>query len=69
MALYLSIWLRCCNKNKPKIFIKCPILLIIKILDQWRIFWVFSCTLVVDVLWRQSMLQTNGCDHKGNAYN
>ena len=24
MALYLSIWLRCCNKNKPKIFIKCP---------------------------------------------
>ena len=31
------------------------ILLIIKMLDQKWIFWVFSHMLVIDVLWRQSM--------------
>ena len=25
--------------------------------------------LVIDVLWRQSMLQINGCGRKSNAYN
>ena len=34
---------------------------------KW-IFWVFSHTLVVDVLSRQSMLQINGCGRKSNAY-
>ena len=46
----------------------CPILLIIKMLDQKWIFWVFSRTLVIHVLWRQSMLQINGCGRKSNAY-
>ena len=46
----------------------CPILLIIKMLDQKWIFWVFSRTLVINVLWRQSMLQINGCGRKSNAY-
>ena len=44
-------------------------LLIIQILDQKWIFWVFSRTLVIDVLWRQSMLQINGSGRKINAYN
>ena len=47
----------------------CSILSIIKLLDQKWIFWVFSRILVIDVLWRQSMLQINGCGHKSNAYN
>ena len=47
----------------------CLILLIIKMLDQKWIFLVFSRTLVIDVLWRQSMLQINGCGRKSNAYN
>ena len=47
----------------------CPILLIIKMLDQQWIFWVFSRTLVIAVFWRQSMLQVNGCGRKSNAYN
>ena len=46
----------------------CPILLIIKILDQKCIFWVFSRTHVIDILSRQSMLQINGCGRKSNAY-
>ena len=46
----------------------CPILLIIKMLDQKWIFWLFSRTLVINVLWRQSMLQINGCGRKSNAY-
>ena len=46
----------------------CPILLIIKMLDQKWIFWVFSRTLVIDILSRQSMLQINCCGHKSNAY-
>ena len=46
----------------------CPILLIIKMLDQKWIFLVFSRTLVIHVLWRQSMLQINGCGRKSNAY-
>ena len=46
----------------------CPILLIIKILDQKWIFWVFLRTLVIDILSRQSMLQINGCGRKSNAY-
>ena len=46
----------------------CPILLIIKILDQKCIFWVFSRTLVIDFLSRQSMLQINDCGRKSNAY-
>ena len=33
----------------------CPILLIIKMLDQKWIFLVFSRTLVIHVLWRQRM--------------
>ena len=32
-------------------------------------FWAFSHTLVIDVLWRQSMLQSNGFGRKSNAYN
>ena len=47
----------------------CSILLIIKMLDQKWIFWVFPRTLVIDVLWRQSMLQINGRGPKSNAYN
>ena len=47
----------------------CPILLIIKILDQKWIFWVFSRTLVIDILSRHSMLQINGCGRKSNTYN
>ena len=31
-------------------------------------FWGFSRTLVIDVLWRQSMLQINDCGRKSNAY-
>ena len=46
----------------------CPILLIIKMLDQKWIFWEFSRTLVIHVLWRQSMLQVNDCGRKSNAY-
>ena len=47
----------------------CPILLIIKILVQKWIFLVFSRTLVIDILSRQScMLQINGCGRKSNAY-
>ena len=46
----------------------CPILLIIKMLNQNWIFWVFSRTLVIDVMWRQSMLQINGFGRKSNAY-
>ena len=46
----------------------CPILLIIKILDQKCIFWVFSRTLVINILSRQRMLQINGFGHKSNAY-
>ena len=45
----------------------CPIL-IIKMLDQKWLFWVFSRTLVIDVLWRQTMLQMNGRGRKSNAY-
>ena len=47
----------------------CSILLIIKMLDQKLFFWGFPRTLVIDVLWRQSMLQINGCGGKINAYN
>ena len=47
----------------------CLILLIIKMLDQQWIFWVFSLTLVINVLWRQSVLQIYGCGSKSNAYN
>ena len=47
----------------------CPILLIIKMLDRKWIFWVFSRTLVIDVLWPQSMLHINGWGRKSNAYN
>ena len=46
----------------------CPTLLIIKMLDQKWIFLLFSRTLVIHVLWRQSMLQINGCGRKSNAY-
>ena len=46
----------------------CTILLIIKMLDQKWIFLVFSRTLLIYVLWRQSMLQINGCGRKSNAY-
>ena len=46
----------------------CPILLIIEMLDQKWIFLVFSRTLVIHVLWRQSILQINGCGRKSNAY-
>ena len=46
----------------------CPILLIIKILDQKWIFWVFSRTPVIGILSRQSMLQINGCGRKSNEY-
>ena len=45
-----------------------PILLIIKMLNQNWIFWVFSRTLVIDVLWRQSMLEINCFGRKNNAY-
>ena len=45
-----------------------PILLIIKILDQKFIFWVFSRMLLIVILSRQSMLQINGCGRKSNAY-
>ena len=34
-----------------------------------EIFWVFSRTFVIDVLWRQSMLKINVCGRKSNAYN
>ena len=47
----------------------CTILLIIKMLDQKWIFWVFSRALVIDVLWRQSMLQINGYGSESNAFN
>ena len=43
-------------------------LLIIKMLDKQLIFWVSTRTLLIDVLWRQSMLQNNGCGRKSNAY-
>ena len=46
----------------------CPILLIIKILDQKWIIWVFLRTLVIDISSRKSMLQINGCGRKSNAY-
>ena len=46
----------------------CPILLIIKILDQNWIFWVFLRTLVIDILSPQKLLQINGCGRKSNAY-
>ena len=46
----------------------CSILLIIKMLNQKWIFLVFSRTLVIHVLWRQSMLQIYGCGRKSNAY-
>ena len=46
----------------------CPILLINKILYQKWIFWVFSRTLVIGILSRDSMLQINGCGRKSNAY-
>ena len=46
----------------------CPILLIIKILVQKRIFWVFSRPLMIDILSRQSMLQINGYGRENNAY-
>ena len=46
----------------------CPILLIIKILDPKCIFWMFSRTLVIDILSRQNMLQINGCGRKSSAY-
>ena len=42
--------------------------LIIKMLDQQWLFWVSTRTLLVDALWRQSMLQINGCGRKSNAY-
>ena len=45
-----------------------PTLLIIKMLDQQLIFCVSSRTLLVDVMWRPSMLQINGCGRKNNAY-
>ena len=45
-----------------------PTLLNIKMLDQKWIFWVSSPTLLADVLWRQSMLQINGCGRKSNAH-
>ena len=37
-------------------------------LDQQWIFSVPSRTLLINVLWRQSMLQINGCGGKSNAY-
>ena len=46
----------------------CSILLIIKMLDQKWIFLVFSRTLVIHVLWRQSMFRIYGCGRKSNAY-
>ena len=36
--------------------------------DQQWIFCVFSHTLLVDVLWRQSILQIKGRGRKSNAY-
>ena len=45
-----------------------PILLTIKTPDQKWIFWVFSRTLVIGILSRQSMLQIIGCGRKSNAY-
>ena len=45
-----------------------PTLLIIKMRDQQLMFCVSSRTLLIDVLWRQSMLQIYGCGHKSNAY-
>ena len=47
----------------------CSIVLIIKMLDQKWSLWGFPRTLVIDVLWRQSMLQINGRGRKSNAYN
>ena len=52
------------DENKIQIW---PTLLIIKMLDQQWMFCVSSHTLLIDVLWRQSMLQFNGCGHKSNA--
>ena len=46
----------------------CRILLIIKMLHQKLVFWVFSRMFVIDVLSRQSMLQINGYGRKSNAY-
>ena len=46
----------------------CSILLIIQIWTKNEN-WVFSRTLVIDVLWCQSMLQITGCGRKSNAYN
>ena len=46
----------------------CPILLIIKTLDQQWIFWVFSRTLVIGISSRQRMWQINGSGRKSNAY-
>ena len=42
--------------------------MIIQILDQKWSFWMFSRTLVIDVVWRQSMLQINVCGRKSIAY-
>ena len=53
---------------KTKKYQICPILLIIKMLNQNWIFWVFSRTLVIDVLWRHIMLQINGIGRKSSAY-
>ena len=43
-------------------------LLIIEMVDKQWIFCVFSRTLLIDVLWRQSMLQIYGCDRKSKSY-
>ena len=58
-------WNACDDKKKNQI---CPIPLIIKILDQKWIFWVFLRTLLIDILSRQSMLQINGCGRTSNEY-
>ena len=65
MLISLNEGWNACDDDKNQI---CSILLIIKMLNQKWIFWVFSRTLVIDVLLRQSRLQINGCGRKSNAY-
>ena len=65
MLISLNLGWNACDDEKNQIY---SVLLIIKMLNQKWIFWVFSRTLVIDVLWRQSRLQINGCGRKNNAY-
>ena len=53
------------TKNEIQIW---PALLIRKMLDQQWIFCVSSRMHLIDVFWRQIMLQINGCGRKSNAY-